>query len=147
MGDGTILAIVISGAAFLMSVFGPLLTALVTGKHEEKMYAKRFKTEHEHQVIERYLQSVGKYLFSKSYDDIREFGESSAEIFMYTPKELWDDIRSLNEDIFMLHRCNFEERELKTPKSQKKYFALCEKFSSLRRSSKHQHERSRRKRK
>lgn len=133
----SIIAIIISAAAFLTSVIGPCLSAYIQSKHEEKMYKKRFISEHEHEVIERYLKTAGKYSFSMDYNDMRDFGEASAEIFMYAPRELWKDIQELNTQISNISLCNdFQTKKSKNKQLQKSYLDLCEKFSDFRRFSK-----------
>ncbi|MBQ8836423.1 MAG: hypothetical protein IJ002_03040 [Clostridia bacterium] len=131
-----VIAIVISAAAFLTSIAGPFLTAHIQCKHEQKMYHKRFRIEHEHEVIERYLKTAGKYCFSLDYNDMRDFGEASAEIFMYAPKELWDDIKALNTQISVISRVgDYDKSKQLRTQLQESYLSLCENFSVLRRTS------------
>lgn len=140
METSAILAIVISAAAFLTSVAGPCLTAHINSKHEQKMYTKRFKTEHKHEVIEKYLKAVGKYVFSSFDENTDIFGEASAEIFMYVPKELWDDIRALNTSIINFSQITgFEYKQTIKPQLQRSFLSLCEKFSDLNRTSENKH--------
>ena len=80
MDSGTILAITISAIALLSTIIGPMITARITCRHEERMYKKRFLTEHEHEAIERYLRIVGRYVFGKAYDDQKDLGEAFSEI-------------------------------------------------------------------
>ena len=134
MESSAIIAIVISAAAFLTSIAGPCLTAFINCRHERKMYFNRFKTEHEHDVVEKYIKTVGRYVFSLDYKDLNNFGEASAEIFMYAPKELWSDIRQLNQDIAEISRLGYyEQQKAKQGQLQNSYLILCEKFSDLRR--------------
>ena len=141
-----IIVAAISGAAFLASIIGPYIAAKTTCNHEERMYRARFKTEHEHEVIERYLKAVGRLAFASDHNEMKDFGEASAEIFMYAPQELWSDIRDLNEQISDLcHAENYHQKKEQRIIIQVSYFALCEKFSNLRRESQEQNPRSHKK--
>ena len=132
----------IAFAALFVSAAGPFFTALINSIHESRMSKKRFVQEHEHQVIERYLKAVGKYVFTTEHSDMREFGECSSEIFMYAPEELWDDIRDLNKKITEYRQCDEHSlRMVLKQNNQKLYFELCEKFADYRRSSKRKYKR------
>lgn len=142
MDTGALIAIIISAAAFLMTVLGPLLTSLIQCHHETAMYENRFNIEHRHEVIEKYLKSAGKYVFSGEFKNREEFGEASAEIFMYAPKELWSDIRELNitiSEAFFID--DYQLRQKCLQQAQAKYFSLCEKFSFLHRPSRRKSDR------
>lgn len=140
MDIGTIFAIIISAVAVLSTIIGPMITAKITCRHEEKMYKKRFLTEHEHEAIERYLQTVGRYAFGENYEDKKDLGNAISEIFMYAPKELWDDIKSINEQLtnFMVSSYHSGDREQQKARLCKSYLSLCEKFAALRRSDEQQ---------
>lgn len=133
---GTVIAIIVSAIALLSTIIGPMITAKITCRHEEKMYKKRFLTEHEHEAIERYLQTVGRYAFGENYEDKKDLGNAISEIFMYAPSELWDDIKSINEQLinFMDSSYHSGDRKQQKIQLQKSYLSLCEKFASLRRS-------------
>ena len=139
MEASDIIAIVIAAAAFVTSVGGPCLTAHITCKHESEMYDKRFKKEHEHDVIEQYLKSIGKFVFCPDLKNIENFGEAVSEIFMYTPPAIWEDIKSLNQDILRVASIqDYEQRQTQKLALQPSFLALCEKLSSISRISKSQ---------
>lgn len=147
METSDIISIIIAAAAFFTAVIGPLLSSLIQCRHESKMYEKRFKTEHEHEAIERYIKVVGKNVFSINHDNMEDFSEASAEIFMYAPMYLWDDIRKINNMIASIYAdTDYQSIGPRKREAQTVYFSLCEKFSDLRRTSKHKRRRSRRKR-
>ena len=138
-----IITIAIAGAAFVMSVIGPCLTAHITCKHESEMYDKRFKKEHQHDVIEQYLKSIGKYVFSPDLNNVENFGEAVSEIFMYTPLEIREDIKTLNQGVLHVASIqDYEQRQMQKLALQPTYLALCEKLSSLSRTSKSKKKRS-----
>lgn len=135
MDLGTILAITISAIALLSTIIGPMITASITCRHEERMYKKRFLTEHEHEAIERYLRIVGRYVFGKAYDDQKDLGEAFSEIYMYVPRELWGRIQLINDDIVsLLDAKDNEERKKLTTQLRESYLLLCEHLAPLRRS-------------
>ncbi len=140
MDSGTILAITISAIALLSTIIGPMITAKITCRHEEKMYKKRFLTEHEHQAIERYIQTVGRYAFGENYEDQKDLGNAISEIFMYAPKELWNDIKNINEQLidFIDSSYHSGDRQQQKILFRKSYLSLCEKFAALRRSDEQQ---------
>ena len=129
------IAIIISVAAFATAVLGPLITTWITCAHDSKMHKKRFYEEHKQQVIENYLKSVGKFVFTTNWDDRRDFGESTAEIFMYAPKRLWPIIRSINSKIsqYITTQGTDNERKTAVKDLQNCYFELCEEFHMLNR--------------
>ena len=127
------IAIIISVAAFATAVLGPLITAGIQCWHESRMHKMRYYDEHKQEVIENYLKSVGKYAFTTDRSEKRDFGESSAEIFMYTPKEMWPDIRRLNDLIleYTMSQGTYEQKHAEQTDIIKHYYALCEKFNNL----------------
>ena len=82
----------------------PVLTVIVTAvsqviitklnnRHQERISKREMFVRRQIEVIEKYLASVGKAL---DHDNFTDFRESRGTIFLYTPKETWDDIRRLN---------------------------------------------------
>lgn len=82
----------------------PVLTVIVTAvsqviitklnnRHQERISKREMFVRRQIEVIEKYLASVGKAL---DHDNVTDFRESRGTIFLYTPKETWDDIRRLN---------------------------------------------------
>lgn len=137
MDLGTTLAITISAIAVISTVIGPVLTAAITCLHESSMYKKRFLTEHEHEAIEKYLRTVGRFAFGEHYDDQKDLGEAISEIFMYAPEELWTDIQKVNKDIIsLLEIKSHNDRKPFVTDLQKSYLELCKRFAPYRRSTK-----------
>ena len=137
MDIATTIAIIVSATAVLASVIGPMITAAITCHHESKMYKKRFLLEHEHEVIERYLRTAGRYAFGKDHEDQKDLGDATSEIYMYAPIELHEDIQSINEQIIDLISSNrYNDIPQKNVALRKSYLALCEKFAPYRRSGK-----------
>lgn len=141
------LPIAISLAALLVSAGGPALTALIQTKHEQRMHRDRFILEHSHQVIENYLKAAGRYAFGYQPEDKNSFGESCAEIFMYAPEQLWDDIQEIN---ILIHKIidgkpEFIQIVEMRIELRKKYLNLCRDFAPYRRTSENKRKRRRHK--
>ena len=130
----SIAALVLSIAALAFSVAGPIITAVIKRNHERDMFKNKFELKHRHDAIEKYLKSAGRCVFTGDHNDIRDFGEASAEIFMYAPSELWTDIRNLNDGISELTSLS-DHNQIRKEKQylQSTYLSLCEKMSNLRR--------------
>lgn len=137
MDTWSIVAIVISGAALLFSIIGPLITAVIKNRYDSKMYERRFYNEHRHEVIENYLKCLGKCLFAITFDATVEFGEATAEIFMYVPKEMWENIRKLNQGVTNMVIAQYHsDKKTHADNLRPIYFQLCEQFSELGRAAK-----------
>ena len=135
MNIETLIAIIVSVIALLSTIIGPIITAKRTCNHEKEMYKLRFYKEHEHEVIERYLRVVGRFAFGQHYDDQKDLGEALSEIFMYAPKELWDDIQSINSKIISILNIKLNsDRNVHMPELQQLYVKLCKSFAPYRRS-------------
>lgn len=136
MNIETLIAIIVTVIALLSTIIGPMITARRTCRHEKEMYKLRFYKEHEHEAIERYLRVVGRFAFGQHYDDQKDLGEALSEIFMYAPKELWDDIQSINDKIIsILGIKSNSDRSVQMPGLQKSYVKLCRDFAPYRRSN------------
>ena len=136
MDLATVIAIIISATAVLASIIGPMITAAITCRHERKMYKKRFLMEHEHEVIERYLRTIGRYAFGNAPEDQKDLGDAMSEIFMYAPIELHDDLQNINNQIIELMGCSYDDEWQRAANLRKSYLELCEKFAPYRRSGK-----------
>ena len=136
MDISTLLAIGVSAIAVISTVAVPFITTKLSCSHEQKMYDKRFASEHAHEVIEQYIRSLGHYIFGGEFDAYLSLGEASAEIFMYAPKELWEDIRNFNAKMAAISQVeNYTEQKARLKALQPEYLSLCEKFAPLRRES------------
>lgn len=105
------LSLIISIIALAVSFFSPILVSVINGRYQMKVKAleveeelkrkkldleqeaKRqyheFYEKHRAEVIERYINSVGKAIQHFAAGDRRAFGESMGEIYMYVDESLW----------------------------------------------------------
>ena len=84
------------------SLFSPALTAYFNNKHQQKM--KQMEYEHqereeqirrEREIYEGYIRSAGAAIQSETLENLSEFGSHSALAMYYAPKELREDMLSL----------------------------------------------------
>lgn len=92
-------SIFIAAIALLISIISPILTAIINNHYKIKEYKSEFYEKHRAEVIERYLNSVGSTLYRQDLDDIREYGRSFAEIYLYVPSYLWDTLDKIGFEI------------------------------------------------
>ena len=103
--DTSLISIIISGIALVVSVVSPVLTAAINNHHETKMYKLRFHDEHKAIVIENYLQAAGRCISAKDDIAFQNYGEAYGEIFFYAPESLWNKITSL--DLY-IRNCEYD---------------------------------------
>lgn len=133
---GAALAITMSAITVISTLTIPHLTAKKQNEHEQKMYEKRFANEHAHEVIEKYLQAIGRYVFEFEHKDLSIFGEAVSEIFMYIPENLTEDVKEFNEHISRISQINdYSQRTAQLKLLQPVFLDLCEKFAPLCRGS------------
>lgn len=84
------------------SLFSPALTAYFNNKHQRKMkeleYAhqeREAQQKREREIYEGYIRAAGAAVQSETLDNLSEFGSHSALAMYYAPKELREDMLSL----------------------------------------------------
>lgn len=84
------------------SLFSPALTAYFNNKHQRKMkeleYAhqeREAQQKREREIYEGYIRAAGAAVQSGTLDNLSEFGSHSALAMYYAPKELREDMLSL----------------------------------------------------
>ena len=104
-------SLIISIIALVVSALSPIISSIINGKYqikvakleaEEELKRKRLEIEaeaqrryhefyeqHRAEVIERYINSVGKAIQRFASGNLQEFGESMGEVYMYIDKSLW----------------------------------------------------------
>ncbi len=100
------LSLVISVTALILSVLSPVISSIIGGifrirekKLDLKAEAERrnheFYEQHRAEVIERYINTVGKAAQYFAAGNIQEFGESMGEIYLYVDQTLWPLLDSI----------------------------------------------------
>ena len=84
------------------SLFSPALTAYFNNRHQRKMkeleYAhqeREAQQKRECEIYEGYIRAAGAAVQSGTLDNLSEFGSHSALAMYYAPKELREDMLSL----------------------------------------------------
>lgn len=86
----------------LCSLLSPALTAYFNNRHQRKMkeleYAhqeREAQQKREREIYEGYIRAAGAAVQSETLDNLSEFGSHSALAMYYAPKELREDMLSL----------------------------------------------------
>lgn len=56
------------------------------------------------EAINNYVSEVSKYIHNSSNENASDMGQTLNSIFLYAPKEIWNDIKSLNEFVEKLEK-------------------------------------------
>lgn len=111
ISSGIDISLIISIIALVVSALSPILSSIISGKYQIRVTkmeteaelkrkqlelnaeAKRryheFYEQHRAEVIERYINSVGRAIQHFAVGNRQEFGESMGEIYMYVDESLW----------------------------------------------------------
>ena len=100
------LSLVIAVAALVLSVLSPVLSSVISGTFrikekkielnaEKAKWDQTFYAQHRAEVIERYLNVVGKYSKLPATSTREEFGSCMGEIYLYVNRSLWPILDSI----------------------------------------------------
>lgn len=138
------LSLIISLAAFVSAVLSPVIVQIVTYFFQSRKDKKEYVEKHRHEVIEKYLSEIGKYIYSEGTSSIVDFGASHAEIYMYIPKSYWgyvDEIHNCMKKLSMIRPVRISDQEIKARAelldcAKDLYLELCKEFSGFARDKK-----------
>lgn len=89
-------------AVSICALISPILTAICNNWHQRKMkqmeYDHQEREDHlkrEREIYEGYIRAAGAAVQSETLDNLSEFGSHSALAMYYAPKELREDMLSL----------------------------------------------------
>ncbi len=95
------------------TVFGPIVTALITNRHQLKLrkldieqssldsyYQNRFN------AINAFLSKAGKCLSYVDENSVMELGECYHNIYQYVPSDFWDDLDSFYSSLISFDWAN-----------------------------------------
>lgn len=111
---------IISGIALVAAVLSPVITTILTNRHQDKVWVRENYTRHKAEVIERYVQNTGVALKEQLAKNLENYGNSFGEIFFYVPKELWPLIETIDAEI---------SAHCVTQKSQDVFTELCKELA------------------
>lgn len=92
-------SVFIAATALFVSIFSPAITTLIDNRFKLKKYRIEFYEKHRAEVIEKYLNAVGAAIYQQEIEDIREYGKSFAEIYLYVPSYLWHTLDKIGFEI------------------------------------------------
>lgn len=86
----------------ICALFSPALTAFFNNQHQLEMKKLEYKHQEreaqqkrEREIYEGYIRAAGAAVQSETLDNLSEFGSHSALAMYYAPKELREDMLSL----------------------------------------------------
>lgn len=112
---------VFSGAALLLAIASPIITALINSHTQKREYEVSFYLKKKAEVIENYVCCTGKLLRYKSVENTSEYGAAYGEVLLYVSDKLRKSIIQLNDLI-----------QKGSPTTQHEYTmfsAICERLS------------------
>lgn len=94
------LSLIIALAALILSLISPIISSIINGmfrlkekeielKAEAEKRDQDFYVQHRAEVIERYINAVGKAVQNFAASNRQEFGEVMGEIYIYVDESLW----------------------------------------------------------
>ena len=104
------LSLVISLAALLFSFLSPVLSSLISGYfrlREKKLELKAeldkqsniFFSQHRAEVIEAYIEAVGRVSASSTSENLSRFGGARGEVYLYIDEDLWPLLDSISNNV------------------------------------------------
>lgn len=104
------LSLVISVAALALAVLSPILSSIISGifrlkeraieiEAEKEKRNQEFYEQHKAEVIEKYINTIGKFSRFASGANQEAFGESMGEIYLYVDESLWPLLDSIANKI------------------------------------------------
>lgn len=86
----------------ICALISPILTAICNNWHQRKMKQMEYdhqeredRLKREREIYEGYIRAAGAAVQSETLDNLSEFGSHSALAMYYAPKELREDMLSL----------------------------------------------------
>lgn len=89
----------LSGAALLLAVASPIITALINARAQRKERETDFYLRRKAEVIENYVRNTSAFLWVKNTDNREKYGAAYGEIMLYVTGDVRDAIQTLNTSI------------------------------------------------
>lgn len=89
----------LSGAALLLAVASPIITALINAHTQRKERETEFYLRRKAEVIENYVRNTSAFLWVKNADNREKYGAAYGEIMLYVTGDVRDAIQKLNVSI------------------------------------------------
>lgn len=98
---------VFTGIALVAAIISPIVTAIINNHYQTKMKRLQFFDEHRAEVIENYIRFTGSVSkMSSGFEEFRNFGKYSKEIYLYVSEDLWRYIDQIEE---LLYNRNYDD--------------------------------------
>lgn len=91
-----IVALITALAAVIAPTISNLVTTIINNKHALEMQRIELIQKRRIQVIETYVDSVSYYIVTNQIRNWEEFSTITSQIFLYTPEEIWPQIKEIN---------------------------------------------------
>ena len=89
----------LSGAALVISVASPMITAAINNISQRKLKKMELIDLRRADTISAYIQATGAYIQDPRPSTASAYGSAYGEIFLYTPQSMWTAISELNDKI------------------------------------------------
>ena len=93
------LSIALSGAALILSILSPVITAIINSYTQKREREAVFYLHHKADVIENYVRFTGQYIKTGGAEHLPAYGAAYGEIQLYISSELRCKITELNRYI------------------------------------------------
>lgn len=89
----------LSGAALLLAVASPIITAGINARSQRKARETEFYLQRKAEVIENYVRNTSAFLWVKSSENRSAYGSAYGEILLYVSGDVRNSIQNLNMSI------------------------------------------------
>lgn len=93
------LSTALSGAALLLSIASPIITALINAHAQKEERETEFYLRRKAEVIENYVRHTSAFLWVKNTDNREKYGAAYGEIMLYVTGDVRNAIQKLNVSI------------------------------------------------
>lgn len=110
---------IIALASIFLTSLSPSISNVVTAKSQRKMLKLKHELENSQRAISEYLKYTSIQVDTPTGTYMEQYDKAYGEVFLYAPREAWEDIRLLNN---MIH--NRQSTDLMIPLFDKIVTAL-----------------------
>lgn len=90
-------SVIIASITAALTALSPTISNIINNHHNLKMKRIELYEEKRIEAINNYVSEVSKYIHNSSNENSSDMGQTLNSIYLYAPKEIWNDIKSLNE--------------------------------------------------
>lgn len=94
--------------SIVSAVAGPLITTILSNRHQLKLLKIELYQKRKMEAIENYLKVCSSYIGRRTIREETEYLKAYGEIFLFAPKSTWESIERLD---FELKKPDFKEAE------------------------------------